>query len=67
MQNSGQLHDQGYIMATVQLNGGTAQLEVNNGIGYTAIPFDEDGVHTLYLKPCEYRVVTTGGALVGLS
>ena len=69
MNATGTIHVERYVMATVLLSGGTAELQVKNDdvVGFASIPLTTDGAHIIFLGPCEYQVVTTGAAAVGLS
>jgi hypothetical protein len=69
MESEGIIHLEQYVLLTVALNGGTASLDIKNSeaVGYQSINLDEDSVKVVFLRPCEYKITTTGGAVVGIS
>jgi hypothetical protein len=67
MDQKGAIPDERIVMLTIALNGGTASLDIDNGIGFTSIPLETDGVQNIFVRPCAYQITTTGGALVGIS
>ena len=67
MEQQGTIHEERIVMLTVALNAGTASFEVDNGIGFMPIPLDATGVQNVFVRPCRYRIITTGAAVVGIS
>jgi len=69
MSPEGTIHKEQYVLLTISLNGGSASLDIKNSeeVGFASIDLTEDGVKVVFLRPCEYKITTAGGALVGIS
>lgn len=66
--NTGTIHQEQYLMLTVKLGTGTATLRIKNdeAVGFVDVELDE-GLSNIFLRPCQYEIVVTGDALVGVS
>ncbi len=55
------------VQAVVTLDGGTATIAIDNGIGYSTAEDMVEGASLYNLKDCLFKIVLTGSAAVGVS